>query len=77
MMVEGRIFWKKRSKAFLSGGKEAINIPMESSVADQIVRFTPSQVGSDVFTIVRSSIVLKIEHIVALVLNVSLNTHVL
>jgi hypothetical protein len=41
-------------------------MPTESSVADQMVRFTPSQVGSRVFRRALSSTVLKMEHNVAL-----------
>ncbi len=47
-----------------------MRMPMESSELDQMVRETPSQVGSCVLVIDLSSIVLNIEHIVAL-LNVS------
>ena len=49
-----------------SGGSEAMRMPRESSELDQIVRFTPSQVGSLVVTRVFSSMVLKMEQIVAL-----------
>lgn len=70
-MVDGKIFSKKLSKALRSGGSDAIRIPIESSVCDQMDKFTPSQVGSVVFTIVRNSIVLKMEHIVALKIGVS------
>ena len=41
-------------------------MPTESSVADQMVRLTPSQVGSRVFWRTRSSTVLKMEQMVAL-----------
>lgn len=41
-------------------------MPMLSSALDQIVRLTPSQVGSVVIVIDFSSMVLKIEQIVAL-----------
>ena len=54
------------SKTFRKGGKLAIRIPTESSVAAQIVRLTLSQVGSWVSLRVLSSTVLKIEHNVAL-----------
>ena len=43
-----------------------MRIPIESSELDQIVRETPSHVGSCVLVIDLSSMVLKIEHIVAL-----------
>jgi hypothetical protein len=49
-----------------SGGRLAMKMPTESSVALHIVRFTPSQVGSRVFRKALSSIVLKMEHTVAL-----------
>ena len=65
-MVEGRIFLKMWSNALRSGGSDAMSIPMESSELDQIVRVTPSQVGSCVLVIVLSSMVLNIEQIVAL-----------
>lgn len=41
-------------------------MPTESSVADQMVRLAPSQVGSRVFWRTRSSTVLKMEQMVAL-----------
>lgn len=43
-----------------------MRMPMESSELDQMVRFTPSHVGSCVLVMALSSMVLKIEHIVAL-----------
>ena len=64
--MEGKIFWKRWSKALRSGGREAIRMPMLSSALDLIPRFMPSQVGSSVFVMAFSSMVLKIEHIVAL-----------
>lgn len=54
------------SNCLRKGGREATRMPTESSVADQMVRSTPSQVGSLVFKRERSSTVLKMEHIVAL-----------
>jgi hypothetical protein len=48
-------------------------MPTESSVADQIVRFTPSQVGSFVLRRAESSMVLKMEQTVALGGGVSLD----
>lgn len=44
---------------------------MESSAEDQIVRSTPSQVGSLVLVIDLSSMVLKMEQIVALIHDIS------
>jgi hypothetical protein len=43
-----------------------MRMPMESSELDQMVRLTPSQVGSCVLVMAFSSMVLNIEHIVAL-----------
>ena len=43
-----------------------MRMPMDSSELDQMVRFTPSHVGSCVLVMALSSMVLKIEHIVAL-----------
>lgn len=57
---------KKWSKALRRGGSDAIVMPRESSAPDQTVNGTPSQVGSLVETMVLSSIVLKMEQIVAL-----------
>ena len=65
--VEGRILRNIRSNCLRSGGRLAMRIPTESSVALQIVRSTPSQVGSRVLSRALSSIVLKMEHMVALI----------
>jgi hypothetical protein len=43
-----------------------MSIPIEASAEDQMPRLIPSQVGSCVLVIALSSIVLKIEHMVAL-----------
>jgi hypothetical protein len=59
---------KRLSKTFRSGGKLAIRMPTESSVALQMVRFTASHVGSCVLVRACSSTVLKIEHTVALLI---------
>jgi hypothetical protein len=59
---------KKWSKAFRSGGREAMSMPIDASTDDQIAKLIPSQVGSWVLVMALSSIVLKIEHIVALYL---------
>jgi hypothetical protein len=67
-MVDGKIFWNMLSKALRSGGRDAIRMPIESSDELQIERLIPSHVGSAVCVIVLSSIVLKIEHMVALIL---------
>lgn len=64
--VDGRMRRNILSKTFRRGGRLAIRIPTESSVALQIVRLTPSHVGSLVFFNALNSIVLKIEHTVAL-----------
>lgn len=55
-----------RSNCLRKGGSEATRMPTESSVADQMVRFTPSQVGSVVLRRAESSTVLKMEQMVAL-----------
>lgn len=62
----GSTLRRRRSNCLRKGGRDATRIPTESSVADQIVRFTPSQVGSLVFWRALNSTVLKMEHIVAL-----------
>jgi hypothetical protein len=59
--------WKMWSKAVRSGGSEAMRMPMEASQEDQMVRLTPSQVGSWVLVMALSSTVLKMEQMVALV----------
>lgn len=64
--VDGRMWRNIFSKIFRKGGRLAIKIPTESSVALQIVRLTLSQVGSFFFFNALSSMVLKIEHTVAL-----------
>jgi hypothetical protein len=59
--------WRRiLSNSLRSGGREETRMPTESSVADQMVRLTPSQVGSLVLWRFASSIVLKMEHTVAL-----------
>ena len=66
LKVDSKIWRNILSKTFRRGGKLAIKIPTERSVALQVVKLTPSQVGSSVFSSALSSMVLKIEHTVAL-----------
>lgn len=66
MFVDGRMLRNNLSNTFRRGGRLAVNTPTDSSVALQIVRSMPSQVGSLVFLSVLSLIVLKIEHTVPL-----------
>lgn len=65
--VLGNTRHKILSNCLRKGGSEATRMPTESSVADHIVRSTPSHVGSLVLERFFSSRVLKMEHIVALV----------
>lgn len=64
--VLGSTLRSRRSNCFRRGGREATRMPTESSVADHMVRLTPSHVGSLVLRRLFSSTVLKIEHMVAL-----------
>ena len=64
--VEGRIFWKRLSKALRNGGRDAMRMPMDNSEELHMVRLTPDQVGSLVSVIVFNSMVLNMEQIVAL-----------
>lgn len=64
--VVGKINRKRLSNCLRSGGRLAMRMPTESSVALQMVSSTPSQVGSLVFFKASSSMVLKIEQTVAL-----------
>jgi len=64
--VFGRIERKNLSNCLRRGGSAAMRMPTESSVALQMERFTPSQVGSRVFLRALNSVVFMMEHMVAL-----------
>jgi hypothetical protein len=65
--VDGNTRRKKASNCFRKGGRDAMSTPTESSVADQMARLLPSQVGSRVLSKAESSTVFTIEQAVALV----------
>jgi hypothetical protein len=62
----GRRLRKKLSNCLRRGGSAAVMMPTESSVALQMVRFTPSQDGSRDLLRTRNSVVLRMEQTVAL-----------
>jgi len=69
--LKGRIIWAKPSNCLRKGGKEAVSIPTESSIADQTERLAPSHVGSWVFIKADSSTVFTIEKDVGLMYQIS------
>ena len=69
--LEGRIICAKPSNCLRKGDKEAVSIPTEGSIADQMERLAPSHVGSWVFIKTDNCTVFTIEKDAALMYRIS------